>query len=138
MDVAGYHHDSRGLFGYDLSLLDDTRPVHKAELVIPTMWAASGSVGSFTLSKVNDSKAWQESTVTWLTTPAATAFADFTVDTTRENRLDVTALVNGALAGGETEISFLLLDLQNNMFIDAKEKAGGRPTYLSVEYADVD
>jgi hypothetical protein len=136
VDVASYHHDSRGLFGYDLSELDDTMLVHKAELVIPAMWAAGGNLGSFTLSKVQDSKAWQESTVTWLTTPTATAFADFTVDASGENRLDVTALVEEAQLNGETEISFLLLDLTNNMFIDSKEKLAGQPTYLRVEYSD--
>ena len=137
VDVASYHHDSRGLFGYGLSSLGDSTLVKKAELVIPAMWAASGNLGSFTLNKVNDSKSWQESTVTWLTTPAATKFADFTVDASIENRLDVTALVKDAQLRGESEISFLLLDLQNNMFIDSKEKASGKPTYLSVEVADV-
>jgi hypothetical protein len=138
VDVASYHHDSRGLFGYDLAALDDTMLIKKAELVIPAMWAAAGSVGSFTLSKVDAGASWQEHTVTWLTTPAATLFDDFTVDASGENRLDITSLVADAAAAGETELSVLLEDIQNNLFIDSKEKVGGKPTFLHVEYADAD
>ncbi len=137
VDVAGYHHDSRGLFGYDISSLDDTLLVKKVELVMPAMWAPGGNLGKFSLAKVNDSKAWRENTVTWLTTPAATLFGEFEVDVTKVNRLDVTSLVTAALGQGESEVSFLLEDIQNNLFIDSKEKVGGQATYLSVEYADV-
>jgi hypothetical protein len=137
VDVAGYHHDSRGLFGYDISQLDDTLLVNKVELVIPKMWAPGGNPGRFSLAKVNDSTSWQENTVTWLTTPASTLFGEFAVDASLENRLDVTALVKQAVANGEGEISFLLEDIQNNLFIDSKEKVDGQATYLSVQYSDV-
>jgi hypothetical protein len=135
VDVAGYHHDSRGLFGYSLQGLDSTVTVTKAELVMPAMWAPGGNLGKFSLAVVDDSASWQELTVTWMTTPAATYAGEYTVDVSRENRLDVTALVHAALADGDSEISFLLEDIQNNLFIDAKEKAGGAPTYLAIEYA---
>src|SRR5690606_32514050 len=43
VDVAGYHHDSRGLFGYDIEGLSGDIVVTKAELVIPHMTAPGGS-----------------------------------------------------------------------------------------------
>jgi hypothetical protein len=136
VDVGSYHHDSRALFGYDLSALDDSLAITRAELVIPAMWGAAGNVGAFTLSKVDPTASWQENTVTWLTTPPAQLYEQYTVDTNVENRLDITSLVAAAVAAGETELSVLLEDVQNNLFIDSKEKVGGQPTYLHVEYAD--
>jgi hypothetical protein len=138
VDVAGYHHESRGLFGYDLAALDASMLIKKAELVIPAMWAAGGNIGSFTLSKVDPGASWQEQTVTWMTTPPSTLFGEFTVDASVENRLDITSLVASAVAAGETELSVLLEDIQNNLFIDSREKVAGKPTFLHVEYADVD
>lgn len=134
VDVAGYHHDSRGLFGYDIARLQGS-VVTKAELVIPHMTAPGGSFGRFALSKVDDSTSWQEDTVTWLTAPSATFVDFFDVDTTTENRIDITMLVADAVAAGETEISFLLDDVQNNLFIDSKENPSGLATYLYIEYS---
>jgi hypothetical protein len=132
-DVASYHHDSWALFGYPLTGLSSGQTVTKAELVIPAFTTASGPTGSFTLFGVTDSASWSELTVTRNTAPAATSFAEFTVTAGVENRLDVTALVDAAVSAGATEVSFLLKPIQNHIIIDAKEKAGGSPTYLHVE-----
>jgi hypothetical protein len=133
VDVATYHHDSWALFGYSLAGLDGAQTVTKAELVIPALSTASGPTGSFTLYGVTDSTSWSELTVTRNTAPAATEFGVFTVGSSGENRLDVTALVAAALQSGQGEVSFLLKPIENNLFIDAKERVGGRPTYLHVE-----
>jgi hypothetical protein len=133
VDVGSYHHDSRALFGYGLGDLDASQTVTKAELVIPALSMTGSGTGTFKLLGVTDSAAWSESTVTWNTTPAATLFAEFSVDVGVENRLDVTHLVAEAVASGDSEVSFLLTALQNNIFIDSKERVDGRPTYLHVE-----
>jgi hypothetical protein len=133
VDSATYHHDSWALFGYPLTGVSSGQTVTKAELVIPALTTASGPTGSFTLLGVTNSASWSESTVTRNTAPAATAFGEFTVTAGVENRLDVTALVDAAVSSGASEVSFLLKPLQNNLFIDAKEKVGGQPTYLHVE-----
>jgi hypothetical protein len=133
VDSATYHHDSWALFGYSLAGVSATQTVTKAELVIPALTTASGPTGSFTLLGVTDSASWSESTVTRNTAPAGTVFGTFTVTAGVVNRLDVTALVAASVAAGKSEVSFLLQPIENNLFIDAKEKVGGSPTYLHVE-----
>jgi hypothetical protein len=133
VDVAAYHETAQGLLGYSLTGIPSGASVTKAELVIPGHYEGAG--GLVSLSDVKDSSSWQELTVTWNTTPASTLFGDFTITPNVTNRLDVTSLVAQAVAGAQSEVSFLLASLSSsNVFIDSKEKAGGQPTYLHVEW----
>jgi hypothetical protein len=133
VDVAEYHEDAQGLLGYSLTGIPTGATVTKAELVIPGSYEGAG--GLVSLSGVNDSSSWQELTVTWNTTPASTLFGDFAMTPNITNRLDVTSFVAQAIARAQGEVSFLLASLSSsNVFIDSKEKAGGQPTYLHVEW----
>jgi hypothetical protein len=132
-DVGSYHHESKAIFGYALSGLTSAHAVTKAELVVPALSTATGLTGTVTLNAVTSSASWSESTVTWNSTPAATVVGDVELTAGAVNRIDVTEAVADAVANGETEVSFLLTYVNSNIFIDAKEKAGGTPTYLHVE-----
>lgn len=138
IDVAGYHHDSFGLFGYKLPSCAEDAVVASAELVIPSLWAVAGDYDSVRLHIVYDSAAWDELTVTRRTTPGASYYGDYYVTTRGENRLDVTTLIVAALDRGDREISFLAKNGWNNLFIDSKEKVGGKPTYLRIEFESSD
>jgi hypothetical protein len=142
VDVGSYHHESKAVFGYALSGLSSAHAVTRAELVIPALSTATGLSGLVLLHAVDQSTSWSESTVTWNNAPAATpvdadpttaAVDSFALAGGTVNRLDVTQAVADAVANGETEVSFLLTYVNNNLFIDAKEMAGGQPTYLHVE-----
>jgi hypothetical protein len=134
VDVATYHESAQGLFGYSLAGVPAGATVTKAELVIPGHYEATGH-GVVSLSGVNQSSSWQEMTVTFNTTPASTAFGTFTIAPNVPNRLDVTTLVARAVGSAQTEVSFLLAsDSSENVYIDSKEKSGGQPTSLHVEW----
>jgi hypothetical protein len=133
VDVGSYHHESHAIFGYGLTGLTTAHAVSTAELVIPALSMAAGGTGVVALWAVDDSESWSESTVTRNSAPASTFVGNVELTAGVENRIDVTDAVAAAVAAGEDEVSFTLTYVSNNIFIDAKEKVGGSPTYLHVE-----
>ena len=82
---------------------------------------------------------WSESTVTWNTKPSYAFVRDAVLTSGTTNRIDVTDQVSAAIAEGLDEIGFALqpsasAPSTDNVFIDAREKIGGTPTYLRIEY----
>ena len=135
VDIGEYHLTSEGLFGYALAGIPAGAAITGAELVIPAAYAPGGFVVHLRLHQVT--APWSESTVTWNNKPARAFVRDVVVDTTGESRLDVTAQVAAALAAGE--VSFVLQPSSlepsvDNVFIDAKEKPGGAPTWLDISW----
>jgi hypothetical protein len=133
VDIGEYHLTSQGLFGYSLAAVPAGVTVTRAEIVVPSAYAPGGSVVNLRLSLIT--APWSESTVTWNTRPAATYLRDVLVTHGQVSRIDVTAEVAAALGG---EISFSLapssLPTTDNVFIDAREKIDGAPTFLVVEW----
>ena len=83
--------------------------------------------------------AWSESTVTWNTRPAYAWAGEAKITSGTESRLDVTSIVKSAVAEGASDVSVVLqpsasAPSTDNVFIDAKEKVGGVPTKLVVEW----
>jgi hypothetical protein len=106
--------------------------VTAAELVIPPAMVPGGSSVTLRLNVVTS--AWDEATVTWNSRPSYQLVREIVLAPYAENRIDVTAQV-AAAAGGE--ISFALqpsyaAPSTDNVFIDAKEKVGGAPTFLAI------
>jgi Tol biopolymer transport system component len=127
---------SRGFFGYALPSLPPAASVTKAELVIPAGQFLPGGTFTGSLSLVNDSTSWQESTITWNNQPAATPLGNqFTLTNANSGaRLDVTSAVAQAMAAGKSEISFAILPVSSNVFIASKESDQGIATSLSIEF----
>jgi hypothetical protein len=129
VDIGEYHLVSEGLFGYSLA---GVGAVSAAELVIPAASVPGASTVQLRLNVVTS--AWDEATVTWNTRPSYQLVREITLAPYAENRIDVTAEV-AAAAGAD--ISFALqpspsAPSTDNVFIDAKEKVGGQPTYLEL------
>jgi hypothetical protein len=129
VDIGEYHLVSEGLFGYSLA---GVSAVTAAELVIPPAMVPGGSSVTLRLNVVTS--AWDETTVTWNNRPSYQLVREIVLAPYAENRIDVTAQV-AAAAGGE--ISFALqpsyaAPSTDNVFIDAKEKVGGAPTFLAI------
>jgi hypothetical protein len=129
VDIGEYHLVSEGLFGYSLASVG---AVTGAELVIPPATVPGASNVTLRLNVVTS--AWDEATVTWNTRPSYQFVREVLLAPYAENRIDVTAEV-AAAAGGE--ISFALqpsgsAPSTDNIFIDAKEKVGGAPTFLEI------
>lgn len=137
VDIGEYQLTSEGFFGYSLSAIPAGATINRAEMVIPTAIAPTASPVVIRLNRTLAS--WNESTITWNNRPQAANvqyLQTVTVNHAAESRLPITSAVASALASGEvglmlapgTEPSI------DNVFIDAKEKAGGLPTYLSVHW----
>jgi hypothetical protein len=137
VDIGEYHLTSEGLFGYSLGVLPAGAVVTKAELVVPASFAPGGPTVSMRVGRVLG--AWSESTVTWNQKPAYAFAGDQILTGGVESRVDVTAIVRAALAAGATDVSVVLApspaaSSTDNLFIDAKEKSGGKPTFLAIEW----
>jgi hypothetical protein len=138
VDIGEYHLTSEGLFGYGLGGVPAGAVVTKAELVVGAAYAPGGPTVTMRVGRVLG--AWAESTVTWNTRPAYAWVGEAKITSGVESRLDVTNLVKAAVAEGATEVSVVLqpsaaAPSTDNVFIDAKEKVGGVPTKLVIEWA---
>ena len=138
VDIGEYHLTSEGLFGYSLAgVLPAGAVVTKAELVVPESYAPGGPIVSMRVGRVVG--AWSESTVTWNTRPAYAFASEQKLTSGVESRLDVTSIVQAALADGAADVSVVLAPspvapTTDNVFIDAREKSGGKPTFLAIEW----
>jgi hypothetical protein len=138
VDIGEYHLTSEGLFGYSLAgVLPAGAVVTKAELVVPVSYVPGGPIVSMRVGRVVG--AWSESAVTWNTRPAYAFASEQKLTGGVESRLDVTSIVQDALAAGASDVSVVLAPSSaapttDNVFIDAREKTGGKPTFLAVEW----
>jgi hypothetical protein len=138
VDIGEYHLTSEGLFGYSLAgVLPAGAVVTKAELVVAASYAPGGPIVSMKVGRVLG--AWSEASVTWNTKPAYAYVGEQKITGGVESRVDVTSIVQAALADGASDVSVVLAPSQqapstDNLFIDAREKSGGQPTFLALEW----
>jgi hypothetical protein len=141
VDIGEYQLTSEGLFAYALTAagVPPGATVSKAELVIPGTYIPGGSMVTLRLGRIAASSTWSESTVTWNSRPSYEPLGQVTLTASVENRLDVTVPVAAAVAASAAEIGFALQPSSaptiDNVFIDAKEKSGGQPTWLEVHWS---
>ena len=142
VDIGEYQLQSEGLFAYALAAagVPAGATVSKAELVIPRVYAPGAPVVTLRLNRIAAASAWSEATVTWNTRPSHELLGEVMVTSALENRLDVTGPVAAAVAASAAEIGFALQTSPaatiDNVFIDAKEKSDGQPTWLEVHWSN--
>ena len=124
VDAGVYYHQADAPFGFDLSPLQASATIRKAELVLGEAFIAGNKPAQFLLSTFASD--WKEDEITWKKKPTDTVLFSKPELKDGTNVIDVTEAVRAALSVGQISLNFMLKpNAPSNIFINSKENPQG-------------